>query len=299
MSQTQKLLDKVTLAQDDSLEQMKTQGIVKDSPFILNGTISIVGNIGSGKTSLIAKLLVIYSTVKKDDLDIFYFHNGIMDGTMAENINKYKLKIVSITGQYMEEFIKKYRALKTTVIELYKYLVRDDYWSETLTEIKNNLSSDSILPFAKEMIKKHSVPSELKIDKKSFAIKAIIDLKSKDIVPSLMVFDDITQFKGFTGKYANSFFKELTANTRHFCNTSIFSMQRFTYLQKDVRVLSNTWCLGYGIAEDDIKDLFKQSIAVGGYSTNELIQLYNKVEKYNFLTINSGMEKVEYIKVNL
>lgn len=305
----QKLLDDVKLAEDDSLTQMKTHSIVKDSPFIYNGTIGIVGNIGSGKTSLIAKLLVIYhehSTLAKSPketsidssyLDTFYFFDGTIDSTMNENINKYNIKIVPILSEYMAGFISKYRAIKIMVIEVYKYLSRDDYWSETLTELKNELKTNTILPYAKRFIQKYMLPSELEVNGKKFSIQPLID-RDGNITPSLMVFDDITQFKGFTGKYANSFFKELAANTRHFMNTSIFSMQRFTFLQKDVRALVNTWSLGYGISEEDITSLYKQSVTVAGFSTKDLINLYDEIEQYEFMVINSALSLVTKLKVN-
>ncbi len=293
---TQKFLDEVKLSEDDSLEQMKTRPIVKGSPFIVNGTMTIVGNVGSGKTSLIVKLLVIYR--REIDPDFFYFHAGTMDSTMSENVNKHNIKLTSIPSRYMEEFVMNYRIIKSAVIELYKYYTRDDYWSEALTEMKKVLKVSSLMDKAKETLKKYSKDSEIKVGDRSFPISKIID-ENGNITNSVMIFDDLTQFKEFTGKHAaSSFFKELSANTRHFANTSIFSMQRFTYLQKDVRVLSNMWALGYGIAPDDIRELFKQSVSVAGYETKELIAEYEEVDRYEFLLINSGLAIVDFIKVN-
>ena len=291
-------LDKIDLAKDTSLDQMKTQSISDGSAFIVNGTMCIVGNIGSGKTSLIAKLMVLYR--KKIEPDIFYFFTeGRMDSTMSENINKHQIEITPIDSKYMEEFVAKYRTLKMAIIELHKYLTRDDYWSEALTELKSQFKVKSLLPKAKEIISKYSKPETIEVKDKKFPIKPIIGEKNT-YTKSLMIFDDIAQFPEFTKKNsANTFFKELAANTRHFVNTSIFAMQRFTFIQKDVRVLTNTWCLGYGIATEDIKTLFKQSVTVEGWSSEEMIREYEKIKKYNFLVINSGLAIVDDIKINL
>lgn len=292
---TTALLSKFTTEGDEMMDEMQTKSIVENSPLIINGTLAIVGNVGSGKTTLLAKMALAYR--EEINPDIFYFHNSVMDSTMANYISEHKIDVTVVTVDAMDAFISDYRRLKQLAIEFYKYITTDSYWSDYLEDVKKTLKVKSLLPSAKTFLMKHKQPFTIKVGNKDYNVKPLINEDGK-ITKSLMLFDDITQFKNFTGKYANNFFKELAANTRHFANTSIFSMQRFTYLQKDVRVLVHSWFLGYGITDDDIKSLFSQTISIGGYSKNDLVKEYAKINRYEFLAINSGMEIIETVKLS-
>jgi Ni2+-binding GTPase involved in maturation of urease and hydrogenase len=67
------------------LEEYKTRRLSPNSLFLVNGNHYIVGAVGSGKTTLMSKLIVIYKKVINPY--IIYFSSYGPDETMALNLN--------------------------------------------------------------------------------------------------------------------------------------------------------------------------------------------------------------------
>lgn len=315
---TQESLDKIKLSQDTSLEAYKRFQIEKGSAFIVNGSMAVVGGTGSGKTSLVSKLVRLYHNVLNPT--IFYFHGGDgMDQTFAMNTKgvpiisisskpkntsekfkdegptKRKTKEVKVSP--MESFIRMYAKIKKTLIEFLQLVQVPGYWSENLTALKKELDGANMVRVAEEYIKKYREPTNIE----GVDLGPIIISKGKSLVvaPSLMVFDDLTQLGSYTGQYANQFLKEITSNTRHFANTSIFGMQRYTFLQPNVRKQINTWALGYGVTLDDMRTMIGEIVIPRESSGIEVIEEYESLEKYEFLLINAEFDILSVLKVNL
>lgn len=318
---TQESLDKIKLSQDTSLEAYKRFQIEKGSAFIVNGSMAVVGGTGSGKTSLVSKLVRLYHNVLNPT--IFYFHGGDgMDQTFAMNTKgvpiisisskeSKRLKAEKETSQKsptikktkevkvspMESFIRMYAKIKKTLIEFLQLVQVPGYWSENLTALKKELDGANMVRVAEEYIKKYREPTNIE----GVDLGPIIISKGKSLVvaPSLMVFDDLTQLGSYTGQYANQFLKEITSNTRHFANTSIFGMQRYTFLQPNVRKQINTWALGYGVTLDDMRTMIGEIVIPRESSGIEVIEEYESLEKYEFLLINAEFDILSVLKVNL
>jgi len=329
---TQESLDKIKLSQDTSLEAYKRFQIEKGSAFIVNGSMAVVGGTGSGKTSLVSKLVRLYHNVLNPT--IFYFHGGDgMDQTFAMNTKG--VPIISISSKPsqkteraraleiqrieketsnlntsekfkktkevkvspMESFIRMYAKIKKTLIEFLQLVQVPGYWSENLTVLKKELDGANMVRVAEEYIKKYREPTNIE----GVDLGPIIISKGKSLVvaPSLMIFDDLTQLGSYTGQYANQFLKEITSNTRHFANTSIFGMQRYTFLQPNVRKQINTWALGYGVTLDDMRTMIGEIVIPRESSGIEVIEEYESLEKYEFLLINAEFDILSVLKVNL
>lgn len=315
---TQESLDKIKLSQDTSLEAYKRFQIEKGSAFIVNGSMAVVGGTGSGKTSLVSKLVRLYHNVLNPT--IFYFHGGDgMDQTFAMNTKgvpiisisskpkntsekfkdegptKRKTKEVKVSP--MESFIRMYAKIKKTLIEFLQLVQVPGYWSENLTALKKELDGANMVRVAEEYIKKYREPTN--IEGVDLGPIIISQKKSLVVAPSLMIFDDLTQLGSYTGQYANQFLKEITSNTRHFANTSIFGMQRYTFLQPNVRKQINTWALGYGVTLDDMRTMIGEIVIPRESSGIEVIEEYESLEKYEFLLINAEFDILSVLKVNL
>lgn len=323
---TQESLDKIKLSQDTSLEAYKRFQIEKGSAFIVNGSMAVVGGTGSGKTSLVSKLVRLYHNVLNPT--IFYFHGGDgMDQTFAMNTKG--VPIISISSKPsqkaekettrdpkgsnvprrdpkgakevkvspMESFIRMYAKIKKTLIEFLQLVQVPGYWSENLTVLKKELDGANMVRVAEEYIKKYREPTN--IEGVDLGPIIISQKKSLVVAPSLMIFDDLTQLGSYTGQYANQFLKEITSNTRHFANTSIFGMQRYTFLQPNVRKQINTWALGYGVTLDDMRTMIGEIVIPRESSGIEVIEEYESLEKYEFLLINAEFDILSVLKVNL
>lgn len=286
---TQRSLDAIKLAKDNVLESMKRRPIEKNSGFIINGSIAVVGGTGSGKTSLITKLMRLYNSTI-NGLTIFYFHNGDgMDQTMSLNTKQIFINNVNWFGEpsgetIVRRYIKHKKQMIEKAVELTGTIGDETVKSSLITSLVNE----------NQMTVKTNggtlVLNPLMISNNG-KTKVVININ-----PSLMIFDDLTQLGNYTGQYANSFLKELVSNTRHFSNTSIFGMQRYTYLQANVRRNINCWALGYGLSMDDLKTMLNEITT--GRTNEEVINTYTRMPKYHFLIINPEFDVFEIIKLN-
>lgn len=287
---TQESLDAIKLSKDSDLEKYKRYQIEKNSGFIVNGSMAIVGGTGSGKTTLLSKLVRLYDGHIKG-LQIFYFHGGDgMDQTFTHHTKGTSIK--SIDSSKMEKFVLTYSKVKKNLIEFIQLLQKPGYWSENLTVMKKELDGANMIKVAAEFVEKYSKPQTLE----TIDIGPMV--QKSDVVPSLLLFDDLTQLGNYTGKYAKDFLKIVTSNTRHFRNTSIFSMQRYTNLQSDVRKNINAWAIGYGVVNEDLKIMLSETVIPHDVSTNEIYEEYDSLQRYEFLIINAEFDILTVIKVN-
>lgn len=279
MNSLQQALDSVKISKDESLEIFKRKEIIKDSGIIVNGSIAIVGGTGSGKTTLITKLLKIYVGALKN-CDIIYFGTEI-DQTFSKNIS---MKITLVNPAQMKDFLEKYASDKKLLIELIEIVklankrgkkLRTSDLTENMIKIAKELRQDNVDDLAAYALDK----------------VAVTPLKY-----SICIFDDITQLGKFTSDPAGKFLRMITANTRHFLNTSIFSMQRYTYLPSNVRKNINCWIFTKGITQDDLKIMLQEIVLPADVDAAKVIKTVEELQKYEFLVINSETNTFTVVK---
>lgn len=304
-------LDKIKLSRDETLEKFKRYEIVKNSGLIVNGSMGIIGGTGTGKTSLITKIVRLYMDTlgPASGLHILYF-GGEIDQTFSKNISS---GVILIRPIDMKTFLEKYSQLKKQLIEwleikkmakvssrnpkdgnivIKKQLYFKDL-NTNMVEIARKLKItdvDDLVELAIKDVEKYSLPSEVA------GVKIPPLVVNDEIVPTLSIFDDITQLGKFTSDPTGKFLRMITANTRHFMNTSIFSMQRYTYLPSNVRKNVNSWMFAKPMPLMDLKILFNEINLPDETEPEEVIEEISKLQKYEFLVISGEFNVLRVLR---
>lgn len=311
-------LDKIKLSRDETLEKFKRYEIVKNSGLIVNGSMGIIGGTGTGKTSLITKIVRLYMDTlgPASGLHILYF-GGEIDQTFSKNISS---GVILIRPIDMKTFLEKYSQLKKQLIEwleikkmakvssrnpkdgsvvIKKQLYFKDL-NTNMVEIARKLKItdvDDLVELAIKDVEKYSLPSEVAgIGSHSQTIKIPPLVVNGNVVPTLSIFDDITQLGKFTSDPTGKFLRMITANTRHFMNTSIFSMQRYTYLPSNVRKNVNSWMFAKPMPLMDLKILFNEINLPDETEPDEIIEEISKLQKYEFLVISGEFNVLRVLR---
>ena len=316
VNDVQDKLDKIKLSRDETLEKFKRYEIVKNSGLIVNGSMGIIGGTGTGKTSLITKITRLYMDECKGDLHVLYF-GGEIDQTFSKNISSGVILIKPID---MKTFLEKYSQLKKQLIEWIEIKKmakvssrnsKESSWNSkdgnivikkqlyfkdlntNMVEIARKLKItdvDDLVELAIKDVEKYSLPSEVA------GVKIPPLVVNGEIVPTLSIFDDITQLGKFTSDPTGKFLRMITANTRHFMNTSIFSMQRYTYLPSNVRKNVNSWMFAKPMPLMDLKILFSEINLPDETEPEEVIEEISKLQKYEFLVISGEFNVLRVLR---
>ena len=108
-----------------------------------------------------------------------------------------------------------------------------------------------------------------------------------ELVPSVCVFDDLSQFPLLTTDHATQWTKDLLAEVRRYQNTFVFAGQRYNLLNKTLRALTHTFYVGYGLIDDDLPRLAKE-MPSSLMSKEEFLELYKKaIGPFTFIVYNS------------
>lgn len=292
---TQKVLDAIKLIHDPSLDKFKRYEIIPESGLIVNGSMGIIGGTGSGKTSLITKIIKLYKK-KIPTIHVIYI-GGEIDQTFTTNIPN---GLTLVDPSLLKIFLETYSSVKKELIEWInlieilkknKTVLFKDLNTNMIKLAKENkiTNTDDLLEFALAKIDHYSQPSMIK----SINIPPLI--VKNNVIETLSIFDDLTQLGKFTSDPSGKFLRMITANTRHFLNTSIFSMQRYTYLPSNVRKNVNCWLFTKGMAMTDIKILLKEINLPEDILESEIIDELNSLEKYEFLTVNAEFNVLQII----
>ncbi|KAA6375506.1 MAG: hypothetical protein EZS28_028966, partial [Streblomastix strix] len=99
------------------LNEYKTSPLTKNSLFLINGIHYIVGAVGSGQTTLMCKLVVIYKKI----INSFklYFSNYKADETMALNLNSKNIQLTNVTYGEAMIFLPEFDEIKYSTNEMY------------------------------------------------------------------------------------------------------------------------------------------------------------------------------------
>ncbi|KAA6358207.1 MAG: hypothetical protein EZS28_046266 [Streblomastix strix] len=124
------------------LDEYKTRPLTPKSIFLINANHYIVGAVGSGKTTLMSKLIVLYKHIINPY--ILYFSNMGPDESMSLNMNDKNIAINNITYDDAMMFLPQFDEIKYKVKELYTY------WKLKQMNIKYN--SDYIKQSKQNMI---------------------------------------------------------------------------------------------------------------------------------------------------
>lgn len=225
-AEMQRALDKIKL--DRSTDVFKRYEIISRSGLIVNGSMAFIGGTGVGKTSLITKLVKIYGEHLKQ-MHVIYV--GEPDQTFKTN---YTGPVTVIKPDKLVQTLDTYVQLKKQLID-------------ALVRIRDGFADEADVAF----VHKHMSPDGM--------WPALVTReKPVFVVPTITIFDDITQLGSIVSDPAGKYLRMLTSNTRHWLNTSLFSMQRYTYLPASVRRNINTWFFGAGMSPADTEILERE-----------------------------------------
>ena len=136
---------------------------------------------------------------------------------------------------------------------------------------KSFLRVTNVKNIAKGTKKSNSKPNGLKIE----------------LIPSIMLFDDVAQFPLLTTERSGQFVKDIMAETRRYQNTFIIASQRYNLLNKTLRSLVHTFCFGYGLVDNDIPIMAKE-FPSNLLESKEFITMYKQLIKpFSFIVYNS------------
>ena len=150
--------------------------------------------------------------------------------------------------------------------------------SKALEPLKINvLTEDESLPL-KERIKSFAFPPSIRMNKNDI-----------ELIPSVVVFDDVAQFPVLTRERASPWVKGLFAMTRRWQNTFIIASQRHSLLNKSLRALTHTFFIGYSLIDDDLPKIAHE-MPSNILKAEEFIPLYKRVIKpFTFFTYNNKL----------
>ena len=123
-------------------------------------------------------------------------------------------------------------------------------------------------------------------------IKNKVDGKVKnklkiELIPSIMLFDDVAQFPLLTTERSGQFVKDIMAETRRYQNTFIIASQRYNLLNKTLRSLVHTFCFGYGLVDNDLPIMAKE-FPSNLLESKEFLTMYKSLIKpFSFIVYNS------------
>ncbi|KAA6402647.1 MAG: hypothetical protein EZS28_001825 [Streblomastix strix] len=280
-------IQSVTFYDSSMLDEYKTKPLIRNSLFLNNGNHYIVGAVGSGKTILLSKLIVIYK--QRINPFILYLSNFGVDETIALNQNSKNTILTNITYEEAMYFLLQFDEIKYSVKEVYTYWklrelnisYKSDYIQRKKERIiqnnptKENLTRLASVSIEKQMekpkdyarriaqifeqecfdkITKFNIPTMIM----RFTVPAIIHNFAAEFIVN---FDDIgsnADIQRFSSGLAK-IIAHLVSDNRHSKNTVFFIAQRPSYLFKIARILSHVICLGVSLSKSDLKQAYEEN----------------------------------------
>ncbi|KAA6378790.1 MAG: hypothetical protein EZS28_025682 [Streblomastix strix] len=177
-------LQDITFINQDLLNEYKTKPLTKNSLFLINGNHYIVGAVGSGKTTLMCKLIVIYKKII--DPFILYFSNYGADETMALNLNSKNIQLTNVTYGEAMIFLPEFDEIKYSTKEMYT-------WNK-MNEQKQSYTSD----FIKRMEEQILLANEIKKNEKpNDYLNRIAELFKQKVIETINTYSQPTKILRF------------------------------------------------------------------------------------------------------
>ena len=138
---------------------------------------------------------------------------------------------------------------------------------------------DSSATNIKQRIKPIDIEPMLRINKNKTKV---------ELIPSLCVFDDISQFSLMTTERAGSWIKDFFCETRRWQNTIIVAAQRYNLLNKSLRSLTHTFFIGYSLISDDLPKVAKE-MPLNIMNADTFLAIYKDIKPYTFFVYNNKL----------
>ncbi|KAA6367738.1 MAG: hypothetical protein EZS28_036736 [Streblomastix strix] len=177
-------LQDITFTNQDLLNEYKTTPLTKNSLFLINGNHYIVGAVGSGKTTLMCKLVVIYKKII--DPFILYFSNYGADETMALNLNSKNIQLTNVTYGEAMIFVPEFDEINYSTKEMYTWY--------KMNEQKQSYTSDFIKRMEEQILQANQIK---KNEKPNEYLNRIAELFKQKVIETINTYSQPTKILRF------------------------------------------------------------------------------------------------------
>ncbi|KAA6367349.1 MAG: hypothetical protein EZS28_037125 [Streblomastix strix] len=177
-------LQDITFTNQDLLNEYKTTPLTKNSLFLINGNHYIVGAAGSGKTTLMCKLIVIYKKIINPF--ILYFSNYGADETMALNLNSKNIQLTNVTYGEATIFLPEFDEIKYSNKEMYTWY--------KMNEQKQSYTSDFIKRMEEQILQANEIK---KNEKPNDYLNRIAELFKQKVIETINTYSQPTKILRF------------------------------------------------------------------------------------------------------
>ncbi|KAA6378766.1 MAG: hypothetical protein EZS28_025707 [Streblomastix strix] len=177
-------LQDITFTNQDLLNEYKTTPLTKNSLFLINGNHYIVGAVGSGKTTLMCKLVVVYKKII--DPFILYFSNYGADETMALNLNSKNIQLTNVTYGEAMIFLPEFDEIKYSTKEMYTWY--------KMNEQKQSYTSDFIKRMEEQILQANEIK---KNEKPNDYLNRIAELFKQKVIETINTYSQPTKILRF------------------------------------------------------------------------------------------------------
>ncbi|KAA6397435.1 MAG: hypothetical protein EZS28_007039 [Streblomastix strix] len=180
-------------------DEYKAKPLTRNSLFLINGNHYIVGAVGSGKPTLLSKLILIYK--QRINPLILYFSNFGADETKALNLNSKNLVLTNITYEEAKFFLPNFDEIKYMVKEIYTYWklreVNIPYKSDFIQRMKERILVTNLIKEITASLRSSQVPcAQLKESQKDY-VKRIADLFQQECIYTIIKYSVPTKIMRF------------------------------------------------------------------------------------------------------
>ncbi|KAA6391226.1 MAG: hypothetical protein EZS28_013250 [Streblomastix strix] len=190
-------IQSVTFDDNSMLDEYKTKPLTRNSLFLINGNHYIVDAVGSGKITLLSKLIVIYK--QRINPFILYFYNFGADETMALNLNSKNIVLTNITYEKAMYFLSQFDEFKYSVKEVYTYWklreLNISYKSDYIQRMKERIIQNN--PIKENPTRLASVSAEKQMEKPRDYVRRIAEIFEQECIDKITKYSVPTMIMRF------------------------------------------------------------------------------------------------------
>lgn len=270
--------------------------VIKNTQITTNDNTFILAGKGSGKTTLLTLLMKDYE--RKKIFTQYIYCYKLMEETFAEEMKNFKGNLLYVDSSDVVEFLRKFTRRKQKYLSIIKWLknkTNDEYEEVLLNELK------TFKPKQKKLTFKDYAVRELEKYGNDFIIKLSKNYECigfDGFSKTMIIYDDILNFPELFSKRltaSNEFFANFFNFTRHYLIDNYTLGHRHTNLSPDLRQSITNWFIGINVPQKDLKSVYEQLSTVFN-SYKDFYELYEQIDKFDFLFVNSQSKYVEVIK---